>query len=64
MKLTKAFHIRHHRKTLGLSQAQYAEKYAVSLRTLQKWEQGINPVHPFFQGHVCWIEERKNITQN
>ncbi len=40
----KAEDIVKHRKRLGLSQIQYAQRLGVSLRSLQNWEQGLkNP---------------------
>ena len=51
MKFTPAAH----RRSMKLSQREYAARFGVPVRTLQKWEQKINPVHPFFEGHVRWL---------
>jgi len=35
------------RKRTGLSQSQFARKFHISVRTLQRWERGQNPTPEF-----------------
>jgi DNA-binding transcriptional regulator YiaG len=37
------------RKRLGLSREQFAAKIGVSLRSIYRWEQGHNKMHPLFE---------------
>ena len=39
------------RQRTGLSQSKFAQKYNISVRTLQQWEQGIGDCG----GAICWF---------
>ncbi len=45
------------RKGLGLSQAKFAEKFGVPLRTVQDWEYGKREVRSYIVNMMCKIIE-------
>ena len=48
------------RKELGLSQAKFAERFGIPLRTLQDWEYGKREVRSYIIDMMCRIIELEN----
>ena len=48
------------RKELGLSQAKFAERFGIPLRTIQDWEYGKREVRSYIVEMMCRIIELEN----
>nr|DAU78516.1 MAG TPA: putative transcriptional regulator [Caudoviricetes sp.] len=48
------------RKELGLSQAKFAERFGIPLRTIQDWEYGKREVRSYIVDMMCRIIELEN----
>ncbi|EIC95713.1 DNA-binding helix-turn-helix protein [Lachnoanaerobaculum saburreum F0468] len=48
------------RKELGLSQAKFAERFGIPLRTIQDWEYGKREIRSYIIDMMCRIIELEN----
>lgn len=59
--IRRGFDVKHIRKSLNLTQKQFADSYGFNLETLRKWEQGAHTPEQAIQAYLACIIKRPKL---